>query len=69
MKKLNLSGLCFLALAAVLNLVGANLALALRLPVYLDSMGTMLGAALLGLRRNHLLRLHSAGAAASRGGP
>ena len=48
MKKLNLSGLCFLALAAVLNLVGANLALALRLPIYLDSMGTMLGAALLG---------------------
>ena len=48
MKKLNLSGLCFLALAAVLNLVGANLALALRLPVYLDSIGTMLGAALLG---------------------
>ena len=46
MKKLNLSGLCFLALAAVLNLVGANLALALRLPIYLDSMGTMLGAAL-----------------------
>ena len=37
MKKLNLSGLCFLALAAVLNLVGANLALALRLPIYLDS--------------------------------
>ena len=42
MKKLNLSGLCFLALAAVLNLVGANLALALRLPIYLDSMGSFL---------------------------
>ena len=48
MKKLNASGICFLALAAVLNIVGANIALALRLPVYLDSIGTMLGAALLG---------------------
>ena len=48
MKKLNLSGICFLALAAVLNIVGANLALALRLPIYLDSIGTMLGAAMLG---------------------
>ena len=48
MKKLNVSGVCFLALAAVLNIVGANLALALRLPIYLDSIGTMLGAVVLG---------------------
>lgn len=48
MKKLNASGICFLALAAVLNIVGANLALSFRLPIYLDSIGTMLGAAMLG---------------------
>lgn len=48
MKKLNSFGICFLALAAVLNIAGANLALALRLPIYLDSIGTMLGAVMLG---------------------
>lgn len=48
MKKTNVARLTFLALAAVLNLVGGTIALALRLPVYLDSLGTMLAAALLG---------------------
>ena len=40
--------LCFLALAAVINLVGGTLALVLRLPIYLDSIGTILTGALLG---------------------
>lgn len=36
------------ALCIVMNIVGANLALAFRLPVYLDSIGTILAAALMG---------------------
>lgn len=40
--------LCVIAFSAVLNLLGGTLALALRLPVYLDSFGTMLTAVLLG---------------------
>ena len=48
MKKLTIQQLCVLAFAAVLNIVGASVALLLRLPIYLDTLGTMLGAALFG---------------------
>ena len=48
MKKINVYSICFVALAAVLNIVGGNIALLLRLPIYLDSLGTMLTAALMG---------------------
>ena len=40
--------ICFLALFVVLNFVGGQLALMLRLPIYLDSIGTFLTGALLG---------------------
>lgn len=40
--------LCFLALCTVLNVVGGMLALTLRLPVYLDMIGTVFSAALAG---------------------
>ena len=40
--------LCIIAFSAVLNLLGGNVALLLRLPVYLDSFGTMFTAVLLG---------------------
>ena len=40
--------LSILALSAALNIIGGSLALFLRLPVYLDSLGTMLSAALFG---------------------
>ena len=46
--KLTTTAVCFLALAAALNLVGGFIALSLRLPIYLDSIGTMLAATLLG---------------------
>ena len=36
------------AMSAVLNMVGSNLALFLKLPVYLDTLGTMVAGALLG---------------------
>ena len=36
--------LCIIAFSAVLNLLGGNVALLLRLPVYLDSFGTMFTA-------------------------
>ena len=39
---------CMVALGIVLNIVGAFIALNLRLPVYLDSSGTVLSGALLG---------------------
>ena len=39
---------CFIALSAVINIIGGNLALVLRLPIYLDSIGTFLASALLG---------------------
>ncbi len=40
--------LCLLAMAVALNLVGGQIALLLRLPIYLDSIGTILTGALLG---------------------
>lgn len=48
MKKCSPAQLTLLALCAVLNILGGTIALFLRLPVYLDSMGTMLSAALFG---------------------
>ncbi len=47
-KKISVYQICFVAMAVVLNLVGGQLALALRLPIYLDSIGTILTGALLG---------------------
>lgn len=46
--KLNPYQICFLAMAVGINLVGGQLALMLRLPIYLDSMGTILTGAILG---------------------
>ena len=40
--------LCIIAFSAVLNLLGGTVALAFRLPVYLDSFGTIFTAAVLG---------------------
>lgn len=40
--------ICLLALAVCINLVGGQLALTFRLPIYLDSIGTMLVGALCG---------------------
>ena len=48
MKKLTVVQVCFIALSAVINIIGGNLALVLRLPIYLDSIGTFLASALLG---------------------
>lgn len=48
MKKITISQICLLGIAAALNIVGANIALLLRLPIYLDSLGTILAAAVLG---------------------
>ena len=48
MKKMTVLQLCLLALAAALNTAGASVALVLRLPIYLDTLGTMLAAALFG---------------------
>ena len=47
MKKLTVVQVCFIALSAVINIIGGNLALVLRLPIYLDSIGTFLASALL----------------------
>ena len=47
-KKLTVHQMSFLALAAVLNIVGANIALMLKLPLYLDTLGTFLSAILFG---------------------
>lgn len=48
MKHLKTIHICVLAFAAALNVIGGSLALYLRLPIYLDSAGTMLVSALLG---------------------
>ena len=47
MKKFTVVQVCFIALSAVINIIGGNLALVLRLPIYLDSIGTFLASALL----------------------
>lgn len=48
MKKSNVLSLCILSFAAAINITGGSIALLLRLPIYLDTIGTMLAAALLG---------------------
>ena len=48
MKKFDSGTGLFIALSAVINIIGGNLALVLRLPIYLDSIGTFLASALLG---------------------
>ncbi len=40
--------LCLIGMAVVMNVAGAQLALTLRLPIYLDSVGTVLAGAMLG---------------------
>lgn len=40
--------LCLLAFCVVINIVGAQIALFIRLPIYLDSIGTVLAASLFG---------------------
>ena len=40
--------LCVIALAAVMNIVGGQIALVLKLPIYLDCIGTIMTGALLG---------------------
>ena len=40
--------MCVIALAIILNVVGGNIALALHLPIFLDSIGTIMIAMLFG---------------------
>lgn len=47
-QKITTYHICMLALAVVINLVGAQVALLFRLPVYLDSIGTVFIAAVCG---------------------
>ena len=47
-QKLTAYHLSMIAFSVVLNLIGGQLALLLRLPIYLDSIGTIFSAALLG---------------------
>lgn len=47
-RKLGTYQICLLALAIVINVIGGQLALTLRLPIYLDSIGTILIGAVLG---------------------
>jgi energy-coupling factor transport system substrate-specific component len=46
--KIGVFKICFLALAVCINLIGGQIALMFRLPIYLDSIGTMLIGALCG---------------------
>lgn len=48
MKKTTPSTLAFMAICIALNFVGANIALFLRLPIYLDTFGTVTAAIFLG---------------------
>ena len=48
MKSVNVKKVMYLALALALNWVGALIALSLRLPIYLDTLGTVLAALLYG---------------------
>ena len=47
-QKITAQQLCLTALAIVINVVGGQVALALRLPIYLDSIGTILVGVVLG---------------------
>ena len=46
--KFTIYHISMIALAVVLNLIGGQIALMLKLPIYLDSMGTMFIAAVYG---------------------
>ena len=46
--RINTYQICLVAMAVVINIVGGQIALMLRLPVYLDSIGTILTGAVLG---------------------
>lgn len=48
MKRSHILLLAFMALCIALNIVGSNIALMLKLPIYLDSIGTLLTAACFG---------------------
>lgn len=48
MKKISTSTLAFMAICIALNFVGANTALLLRLPLYLDTFGTVTASIILG---------------------
>ncbi|SFD14030.1 ECF transporter S component [Clostridium uliginosum] len=48
MRKFNLSIMMFMSLSIVINIVGGFLALSLKLPVYIDTIGTILSAVVLG---------------------
>lgn len=47
-REISVYRLCLVAMAVVMNTAGAQLALTFRLPVYLDSIGTVMAGALLG---------------------
>ncbi len=47
-QQINVFRICLLALAICINLAGGQLALVLRLPIYLDSIGTIMAGALCG---------------------
>lgn len=47
-QKMTIYHICMIALAIVINLVGGQIALMLKLPIYLDSIGTIFIAALYG---------------------
>lgn len=47
-RQISVFKICLLGLAVCINLIGGQLALTLRLPIYLDSIGTMLVGALCG---------------------
>ena len=46
-----------LALCGVINILGGTIALLLRLPVYLDSIGTILAAVLVGVVLGQIMRI------------
>ena len=46
--KINVYQICLVALAVGINIVGGQIALFMKLPVYLDSIGTILTGAVLG---------------------
>ena len=46
--KIPVTHICMIAFAVVINIVGGEIALLLRLPIYLDSIGTFLTAAIYG---------------------
>lgn len=48
MKKIAVFQICIVALGAALNYIGGTIALALRLPVYLDTIGTIMVGGMLG---------------------